>query len=417
MREALNLNVTEPFDQRLVEQIGGDEGSSSLRLFLQLYGYATQGKIDSFKDTIERKLEADKAHDPNARVWLLSGLSPHKNTLLHIAASFGHAKLAAEILDLHKPLLFEKNFDGDTALHIAAKTGELDTTNTLLREARGVDNNDHDVSRLLKSVNVEMNTPLHEALIHGHQEVAKCLIEANSAFPFDYNNEQKSSLYLAAEEGYVEIVKLLNKRVEPKTEVRVPGKSPLHGAILGRRNKELLEIISSMEETFKSPKDEEGRTPLHCAASIGYLEGVRFLLERHLSDSQQVDHGGNFPIHSASSKGHVNIVKELLRHCPDSKELKNCNGENILHVAARCGKDNLVKYFLKKGEFQMLINQKDMKGNTPIHLAAMHHHPKVVYRLAWDTRTNIKLLNGGDMTALDITESTSETIASYRGVS
>ncbi|BBG99611.1 hypothetical protein Prudu_009356, partial [Prunus dulcis] len=348
-RKAVIPNVTKPseeFDGGLLEQTDGDEDSSSLRLYQQLYGYATQGKIDSFKDTIERKLEADEVHDPNARVRLLSRLSPHKNTFLHIAARRHCASYYGQSRD-------------------------LDTANTLLREALGAENADE---------------------------------------------EEKSPLYLAAEEGFDEIVKLINKKaVEKKPEVCVNGKSPLHAAILGHRNNELLEIISSMEETFESPKDEKGRTPLHCAASIGYLEGVRFLLGRRLSDSHQMDHGGNFPIHSASSKGHIKIVKELLRHCPDSKELKNIYGENILHVAARCGKDNLVKYFLKKGEFRMLIYQKDSKGNTPLHLATMHHHPKVVYRLAWDTRTNLKLLNGSGMTALDITESTLETIASYHG--
>ncbi|XP_008245687.1 PREDICTED: protein ACCELERATED CELL DEATH 6-like [Prunus mume] len=412
------INVSKPseeFDQGLLEQTDGEEDSSSLCLYQQLYGYATQGKIDSFKDTIERKLEADEVHDPNARVLLLSRLSPHKNTFLHIAASFGQAKLAAEIIHLHKPLLFEKNFEGDTALHIAAKTGDLDTANTLLREAPGAENAD-EVFMLLTSINDEQNTPLHEALIHGHQSVAKCLIEAYPAFSFYVNKEAKSPLYLAAEEGFDEIVKLINKKaVEKKPEVRVNGKSPLHAAILGRRNNEILKIVSSMEENFMSSKDEMGRTPLHSAASIGYVEGVRFLLGRRISDSHQMDHGGNFPIHSASSNGHVKIVKDLLRHCLDSKELKNSNGENILHVAARCGKDNLVKYFLKKGEFRMLINQKDSNGNTPLHLATMNHHPKVVYRLAWDTRTNLKLLNDSDMTALDITESTLETIASYHG--
>ncbi|CAL8136447.1 unnamed protein product [Prunus armeniaca] len=115
-----------------------------------------------------------------------------------------------------------------------------------------------------------------------------------------------------------------------------------------------------MEANILNSKDETGRTPLHYAASIGYLEGVRFL-GRRLVDSHRKDHCGNFPIHHASSKGHVNIVKELLQHCPDSMELRNSSDQNILHDAARCGEDNLVKYFFKNVEFQMLINQKQMK--------------------------------------------------------
>ena len=98
-------------------------------------------------------------------------------------------------------------------------------------------------------------------------------------------------------------------------------------------------------------------------------------------------------------------------------ELRNSSDQNILHVAARCGEDNLVKYFLKNVEFQMLINQKDNRGNTPLHLAKMYHHPKVVDLFTLDRRTNLKVLNDRGMTALGISESTLETSASYDGVS
>ncbi|BBG99526.1 Ankyrin repeat family protein, partial [Prunus dulcis] len=255
------------------------------------------------------------------------------------------------------------------------QNGDVDTTNTLLREARGttdVENND-DVLTLLRMKNNEENTALHEALIGGHQSAAKRLIEADPAVSLYTNKEQKSALYLAAEQGLVEILKIMNERAVDKN-TQIQGNSPLLAAIHGCHNKEL-----------------------------------------RLSDSHQMDHGGNFPIHSASSKGHVKIVKEMLRHCPDSRELKNSSGQNILHVAARFGKDNLVKYFLKNGEFRMLINKKDNLGNTPLHLATMYHHHKVVYLFTWDRRTNLKVVNGRGMTALDISESTLETTASYHG--
>ncbi|CAB4302336.1 unnamed protein product [Prunus armeniaca] len=121
-------------------QTGDFEDPDNLRLYQQLYSYATEGKKGIFNDTIAKKL-----HDPNASIQLLSRRSPENNTFVHIAVTFGHAQLAAEILQLHKPLLLEKNFEGDTALHIAAKTGDVDATNTLLSEARGttdVENND-----------------------------------------------------------------------------------------------------------------------------------------------------------------------------------------------------------------------------------------------------------------------------------
>ncbi|CAL2247721.1 unnamed protein product [Prunus armeniaca] len=391
------------------EETYGD--ADNLSLYQQLYSYATQGNTNRFQDTIEKELQ-----DPNARFQFLSRQSPQKNTFVHIAVSFGHVELAAKILQQHKPLLLKKNSEGDTALHIAAKAGDVHTTtNTLLREAQGTTNveNTGDVLTLLRMKNNEENTTLHEALIRGHQLVAKCLIEADPTVSLYTNKEQKSPLYLATEQGLVEIVKLMNEKAVEK-DTKIQGKSPLFAAILGRHKKEVLKIISNMEANILNSIDETGRTPLHYAASICYLEGVRFLGRRPV-DSHRKDHCGNFPIHYASSKGHVNIVKELLQHCPESMELTNSSEQNILHVAARCGEDNLVKYFLKKVEFQMLINQKDNKGNTPLHLAKMYHHPKVVDLLALDRRTNLKVLNDRGMTSRDISESTSETSASYHG--
>ncbi|ONI17375.1 hypothetical protein PRUPE_3G155200, partial [Prunus persica] len=183
------------------EETDGD--ADNLCLYQQLYSYATQGKTNQFHDTIEKKLR-----DPNIRVQFLSRRSSQNNTFIHIAVSSGHVELAAKILQQHKPLLLEKNFESDTALHIAAKAGDVDTTtNTLLREARGTTDveNTGDVLTLLRMKNNEENTALHEALIRGHQLVAKCLIEADPAVSLYINKEQKSPLYLAAEQGLVEI--------------------------------------------------------------------------------------------------------------------------------------------------------------------------------------------------------------------
>ncbi|BFG25275.1 hypothetical protein CerSpe_115490 [Prunus speciosa] len=165
-------------------------------------------------------------------------------------------------------------------------------------------------------------------------------------------------------------------------------------------------------------KDEKGRTPLHYAASTGYLEGVRFFLDKCPSDSNQADTSGFLPIHSASSKGYDKIVEELLRHFPASKELPNSDGQNILHLAAKFGKHALVNYFLREGNgFQMLINQQDKEGNTPLQLATIYRHPRVVKYFTWEKKTNLMVLNNKGMTALDIAECTMEAVASFHGVS
>ncbi|KAJ0016920.1 hypothetical protein Pint_11790 [Pistacia integerrima] len=49
----------------------------------------------------------------------------------------------------------------------------------------------------------------------------------------------------------------------------------------------------------------------------------------------------------------------------------------------------------------MLINQRDKDGNTPLHLAVINWHPKIVSALTWDERVDMTLVNNARMTAFD----------------
>ncbi|XP_075665021.1 protein ACCELERATED CELL DEATH 6-like [Castanea sativa] len=85
-------------------------------------------------------------------------------------------------------------------------------------------------------------------------------------------------------------------------------------------------------------------------------------------------------------------------------ELLKEEGQNILHVAAMFGKVKVVTYMLKRHDLnvEMLINNKDQNGNTPLHLATMKGHPRVVWHLTWDKRVDLKALNKEGNRALDI---------------
>ena len=168
----------------------------------------------------------------------------------------------------------------------------------------------------------------------------------------------------------------------------------------------MLEKIYKKNEQLFHIRDERGKSPLHYAASEGYIDGVRFLLTNFKQQAFERSKNGDFPIHAACKRGHTKVVKEFLqqqRLYPT--ELLNKKSQNILHVAAENGKNNVVKAILSDSKLKELINAVDKNGNTALHLASLHLHSNVLCSLTWNKRVDLKRRNKEGLTARDIASS------------
>lgn len=164
----------------------------------------------------------------------------------------------------------------------------------------------------------------------------------------------------------------------------------------------ILEIFS---EELLYLEDQNGRTALHLAASMGNLIAVQTILKERPQNALKWDLKGYLPIHIACKKGHINVVKEfLLKPEPwfDPLDLLNKKGQNLLHIAAKNGVEKVVKYVLSEQELEVLINERDKNGNSPLHLASKYLHPNILRLLTRDKRLKVNLVNNEGLTARDI---------------
>lgn len=151
-------------------------------------------------------------------------------------------------------------------------------------------------------------------------------------------------------------------------------------------------------------QDFDKRTPLHVAASRGYLHCVKFLLRQPGVDIHARDRWRATPLSEAVQRGHDAVVQCLLRHgaswCEDGvgdllckavvknnlEELQrlvllgvdvnapNSDGSTALHVAASLGSRGVVQYLT---ENRADINAVDSLGNAPLNYSDMHEHRAV----------------------------------------
>ncbi|KAL5865153.1 hypothetical protein ACOSQ3_002667 [Xanthoceras sorbifolium] len=346
---------------------------------------------------------------------IFNQVSPSGNSLLHVASSSGHQDMTQLIARNFPILIAKKNFEGNTALHLAVRAQKLNTVRILVDLAQRIPNTTS-TDTLLTMKNDEGSTALHEALlavpaskknVNILVDVACYLVLKDPNVTCHRNHAGKTPLCMAIESGNKDILDyILNALPDQGNGLvqRLEGKPPVHVAI-EHRNLDMLRRIKEQKEELLLLPDEEGNTPLHFAADIGYIEGVRYLIEIKSNWAFKRNNKGFYPLHLACENGHVQVTKELFRRWPDPTELLCDEGQSILHVAAKSGKDNVVRCILKEKGTDKLVNKMDKKGNTPFHLAALHCHSLVLFTLLCDKRSKADLVNCQGLTAYDIFKS------------
>ncbi|KAK4295471.1 hypothetical protein Pmani_031988 [Petrolisthes manimaculis] len=164
-------------------------------------------------------------------------------------------------------MMNEQDKLGWSPLHYASRLGQVTSLSSLLSLGASVKTKDY-----------RNENPLHFAAKYGRYNTVRHLVESSCGCYIlnEWNDEGKTALHIASEEGHTRVVQLLISK----------------GALLHR--------------------DHQGRTPLHLAAAGGYTCTITAILAVHTHTLDQTDKDGNTPLHVAVVANKPEVITQLL---------------------------------------------------------------------------------------------------------
>ncbi|CAH8579344.1 unnamed protein product [Heterobilharzia americana] len=391
-----------------------------------IFNYVGSNEIDKLIEILSYNPSMLNQHDSNQR------------TLLHYAAMKGHLECAS-ILIAHKAKVNEPDENGNLPIHLAVKEGHLSMVCYLLSVDADPTIPNKDgllpihiaceknyvgiLKALLESETVDVNaegergaSPLHYCCIRDSVECLEILLDKggnifacdlectyavhvavanvsykclNALFQMEAKlNEDKGnimsmvneSLYnynnyspISSEINHItssQISRQDNHDLENQFNEKLPEmkKKLIH---LARSLQRMNEQSNTMENYLINLRDCEGETPLHTAVTSGNSDMVKFCLEKNASIlAKQND--DSTPIHYACMKDDLECVQLMFDADPSIKsivlQMPDKNGYTPLHLAAVYNHEKLVTYLVEQGS---PLEMTETNGWTPLLLAAM----------------------------------------------
>ncbi|XVE50535.1 hypothetical protein DITRI_Ditri01bG0170400 [Diplodiscus trichospermus] len=322
--------------------------------------------------------------------------TPEGNTVLHMAARYGHTSLVKVIIERKRQLVLKSNIKGETPVHIAARAGHLHVITFFIESVKKFS------IHIAGTRDNNGNTPLHGAIRNGHLSVVTALAGHDKNALLEINDAGESALSIAIDMRFTEIANSIISSNPSTLGLAGPnGRTALHCAVI-RQDFDTLTAIWERKKDLGKKQDEKKRTPLHYAVALGLTKMVEHLLSKDPSVAYMEDNNKQIPLHLAAETGHIGLLKTLLAHCPDTIEIVDKMERNILHIAANTGNLNMVSHILRLDGMEDLVNSRDANGNTPLHLATKNYHIDVVGVLCQNQKVEIRSINDSKKTALAI---------------
>ncbi|KAF4528734.1 hypothetical protein B566_EDAN016902, partial [Ephemera danica] len=225
--------------------------------------------------------------------------------------------------------------------------------------------------QLLNQKDSHGSTAMHYACKYNNTEVEKILLSHDNCQINVHDDEHQNPLHYASKRGNLKYLLSLNCSVNVQD---VNGKTPLHLASM-YFNVEIIKELLQRDGTLLNQQDKDGRTPLHCVfEDVGSYVTTRYetvscLLNFPECDINLTDNKGNTPLHLAAWRLYDDDDDKILHLFIQRDGLllnaENNMGQTALHLAAIHCNSEEIKVFLSHKECK--TNAQDKNGYTPLH--------------------------------------------------
>ena len=270
---------------------------------------------------------------------------------------------------------------GQTIMHLVASSDDLEES----------------ARRLLHQLNANPNitdhfgySPLHIAAHKHSDKIAKLLIkDKRTIIDIVSDKDLVTPLSVAAAANALGIAKSLLHFELNVNHVDVMGRTALHFAV-DRSSLEMVDLLLDYGADSNC-QDYQGNTSLHYVVkrkkpvtqeqSIRLLEIAKLLLTKGKAQVNQTDGNRTTVLHVAAEKLWFEMVQLLLENGANS-DVKDFQENNVLHKAIgvqiplnhedSINQVKIANFLLvsMKNQEQLLINEKNAKGHTPLQMAA-----------------------------------------------
>ncbi|KAL5581099.1 hypothetical protein UlMin_013541 [Ulmus minor] len=254
------------------------------------------------------------------------------------------------------------------------------------------------------------DTPLHSASRAGNITVAREILSSTEEAELKdllakQNQSGETALYVAAEYGYVDLVREMIKYYD-LADAGIKARNGFDAFHIAAKQGDLdvLKVLMEAHPELTMTVDMSNTTALHTAATQGHTEIVSLLLEAGSSIATIARSNGKTALHSAARNGHLVVVKALLGKEPVLATRIDKKGQTALHMAVKGQNLEVVEDLIKADPSS--INMVDNKGNTALHIATRKGRAQIVRMLLGHKETDKKVVNRSGETAIDTAEKT-----------